>query len=189
MQTETTPRVDGMRPADNGEPQPEEKLEQGSPPEEQKETTLLAWQAPEFSVYSRSWVYYLLTAIAFLAVVGYSIYSRDWFIIIIAVLLAGFFYWYPSIKPKDASYRITQLGIYINDRIYPYSEIHSFWIFINQKENKLNLIFNKKYLPQLSLLLLDLDPLMIRNTLNKYVPEQEGRTESLVDKFIRLLKL
>jgi hypothetical protein len=180
-----SPQVDGMKPVQTPRPSPEVQAET----ETQQEHSLLKWEAPEFNVYSHSWVYYLLTALAFFAVVGYSIYSKDWFIIIVAIVLAGFFYWYPLIKPQAASYTITQLGIYINDRIYPYSEIHSYWLFINQKENKLNIIFNKKYLPQLSMLLLDIDPLTVRGILSKYVPEQEGRTESVVDKFIRLLKL
>jgi hypothetical protein len=163
-----------------------------TPPAEpvaQKESALLHWQAPEFNVHSRNWIYYLITAIAFLAVVAYSIYFRDWFIIVIAVVLAGFFYWYPTLKPRIANYKISQLGFYVNDRIYQYSEIHSFWILVNQKENKLNIIFNKKYLPQLSILLDKIDPLTAKTILGKYIPEQENRTESLVDKLMRLLKL
>ena len=182
-----SPRVDGVRPVEvqTSTDQPEEEKSQDT----ERESILLQWDAPESNTYSRGWKYYLLTAVVFLLVIIYSIYTRDWFVIVAAFVLAGFFYYYPTLKPKVASYKITQLGFYINDRIYPYNEIHSFWVFINQRENKLNIIFDKKYLPQLSILLLDLDPLVVRNTLNKYVPEQEGRTESLVDKFIRLLKL
>lgn len=154
-----------------------------------KETNLLEWEAPEYNEYSRDWRFYLLTAVIFLLVLAYSIYSRDWFMVGIVMLIAIFFYWYPSIKPKKASYKITQLGFYVNDRIYPYAELHSFWLLINQNDNKLNLIFNKKYLPQLSLLLLDVDPVTVRTVLSHYIPEQENRTESVADHLLRLLKL
>ena len=170
----------------------EEVQNQNTQPEvnsAQKESDLLTWQANEFKFYEHNWKWYLLVAIASLAVIGYSIYMRDWFIIGIVVVVLVFIFINERKKPSVVDYRITQLGLYCGDHLYPYSEIHSFWLSLHDKEKKLNIIFSKKYLPQLSIILEGIDPLQIRTTLGKYLPEQENRTDSIIDVLSRLLKL
>ena len=155
----------------------------------QKESTLLGWQAHEFHNYDHNWKWYASIIAASLGVIGYSIYTQDWFVIPFVVVVDVFLYLYSKKEPKIMAYRITQLGIYVDDHFYPYSEIHSFWLSLQQKEKKLNIIFLKKYLPQLSIILDGIDPLQIKTTLGKYIPEQENRSESIVDTIARLLKL
>lgn len=138
----------------------------------QKESNLLVWSAPEFHSYEHNWTWYLLVLIASLAVIGYSIYSRDWIIIGVVIVLDVFIYLYANKKPGETEYRITQLGIYAGQHFYSYNEIHSFWISYH-KQKRLSVIFNKRYLPQLSIIIDTLDPFTLKTTLGKYIPEQE----------------
>jgi len=157
--------------------------------EKVKETVLVGWKAPEFETYDRTVLYYVVLAVMFLAIIGYAIYTKDWFVIGIFVILAGFLLWYQRKTPAEKTYRITQLGLYEDNKFYQYNEIFSYWFLIDGKYKTLNIIFAKKYLPQLTILLADTDPVKVRSVLSKYIPEENTRTETVLDRLVRLFRL
>lgn len=158
-------------------------------PESVKEETILKWQALEYKDYQRNWKWFLLVGFVLLAISAYSVYTKDWFTIVIIFILIGFLNWYIKQKPQLKDYKITQLGIYVGERFYPYNEIHSFWLTLKPELFQANILFNKKYLPQLSILLNDIDPLAVKVALGKFIPEQEDRDESIIDFLMRVFKL
>lgn len=160
-------------------------------PEEEKvkETVLVGWKAPEFELYARSWVYYSVLGVLLIAVIGYAIYTQDWFVIAIFVILAGFMVWYQKKVPQEKTYRITQLGLYEDNKFYQYNEIFSYWFLIDGNYKALNIIFAKKYLPQMTILLGTTDPVKVRAVLSKYIPEEGTRTETILDRLVRLFRL
>jgi hypothetical protein len=154
-----------------------------------KESVLLGWKANEFELYERSLVYYILIALLLVAIIGYSIYTQDWYAIPIFLILAGFFVWYQRKIPAEKTYRITQLGLYEDNKFYQYNEIFSYWFVLDGEYKALNIIFAKKYLPQLTILLAGTDPVKIRATLSKYIPEESHRRENILDRLVRLFRL
>lgn len=154
-----------------------------------KESVLIGWKAPEFQSYERSWVYYSIFAVILLAVIAYAVYTKDWFVLVIFVILAVFIIWYQRKEPKIKTYRITQLGIYEDNKFYQYSEIYSYWLLARGEHKALNIIFAKKYLPQMTILLDKIDPIKIREVLSKYIPEEGNRTETLLDRLVRFFRL
>ena len=164
-------------------------VEESKVDEKVEETVLVGWKAPEFQEYTRTWVYYSVLGVLLLGVIGYAIYTRDWFMIAIFVILSGFLVWYQRKQPIVKTYRVTQLGIYEDDKFYQYNEIYSYWFLIDGNYKALNVIFAKKYLPQMTILLKDIDPVKIRETLSKYIPEEGTRTETLLDRLVRLFRL
>ena len=174
-----------------------EQIQQGSPVTEtssgtvqnDKESDLLSWDASEYRTYERDWKWYAIVAAVSLGIIGYSIYTKDWFIIALVIVVDVFLFLYSKKQPRMFHYRVTQLGLYVGEHFYPYSEIHSFWLSLREKERKLNVIFMKKYLPQLTILIDDIDALQVKTILGKYIPEQENRSETIVDFFLRILKL
>lgn len=176
---------------------PKENIEENMTPLEEEvvttpqveESTLLEWQADEFRTYTRNTLWYIAVIIFSLGVIGYSVYKRDWFIIVIVFIVDAFLFWYSKKKPETVNHRITQLGIYAGTHFHPYSEIHSYWISYTKIGRFLNVVFNKTYLPLLTIELKELDPLHIKSILSKYIPEQENRNETFVDRISRLLKL
>ena len=157
--------------------------------ENTKESVLLAWKALEYQDYSYDWKYYGVFALALLAVLGYSIYAQDWFVLAIAVILAGFMFWYQRKKPVERTYRLTQLGMYIDHRFYPYHDIYSYWLQLNTSYRSLNIIFAKKYIPQMTILFGETDPMKIRQVLSKYIPEEDSHTENMQDRLMRWFRL
>jgi len=154
-----------------------------------KESVLVGWKAPEYEAYERSTIYYAALALGFVGFMGYAIYARDWFVVVIFVLLAIFLLWYQKKTPQLKTYRITQLGLYEDNKFYQYNEIFSYWLLIDGNYKTLNIIFAKKYLPQLTIMLADMDPVKVRATLSKYIPEENTRTESMLDRLVRLFRL
>lgn len=153
------------------------------------ESTLLEWKSPEFIVYSRGKRWYILAAIILFAVFAYSTFVRDWFIAFMTVFLGVALILNTRRKAKEVSYRITQLGIYVNDNLHPFSEIHSFWLTLTADQRIVNIVFRKKYLPALPILFFGIDPVTLKNTLLRYIPELEDRTETIAEKLTRILKI
>ncbi|MDD3480883.1 MAG: hypothetical protein PHW75_01500 [Patescibacteria group bacterium] len=149
---------------------------------------IFEWSAPNFSKSDKTTRWYLIASVIIIAIIGYSAWQRDWFVIGITIVVSAILFWYVhSVTPHDVSYRLTPMGIYTDDRFYPFSEMHSFWMVYNQNVKNLYVALQKKYLPTLVLSLEDIDPVILKGYLVKKIPEQEDRGESTVDKISRII--
>jgi hypothetical protein len=153
------------------------------------ETTLLEWTAPEFIEYSRSTVWYILFGIGLSVVFIYSIFKHDWIMAVLTVLFGVALFLYTRKKAKDVTYRITSLGVYCNEHLYPFDNLQTFWLNLNDEQRILNLIFREKLLPAIQILFYGIEPETIKKTLTKYIPELENHEESMADKLSRILKI
>jgi hypothetical protein len=155
-----------------------------------KEKAIISWSAFDILEHSRGWKYLICFTTFFVVLISYFAYTRDWFAVIILILLpALILYYQKNRKPETKNYTITDLGIHENELFYPYNEIYSFWLNINKDFSSLNIIFSKKYLPQLTIFLKDIDPSEVKTALLKHIPEEATRTESWIDKTARWLKI
>lgn len=150
---------------------------------------LLSWEAPEFVHHVRDIKWYLLAFLVVFSLLGYSIYSKDWFFILVLVLVIFGVSSYLKTAPKIRKYAVTRLGIFIDKNFFSYDELNSFWIIFNEKIKILNILPNKKYIPPLTILLEDQDPMTIKNILKKFILQEEKRSENFFEKMTRLLKL
>lgn len=151
---------------------------------------LFEWSAPSFIKNERGLGWYLLAALIVLGIIGYSAWQRDWFVIGIVIVVTGILFWYlHAIIPHDVTYKLTPMGIFIDERFSPFAEMHSFWLVYNEKVKNLYLVFRKKYLPALVINVEKVDPLILKGYLLKKLPEQEDRGENLIDCFIRIAGL
>jgi len=150
---------------------------------------LLSWEAPEFEHHIRDIKWYLLALVTILALLGYSIYSNDWFFIIILVLVILGASVYLKSAPKIRRYAITRLGIFIDKNFFSYDELHSFWIIFNDKVKVLNILSNKKYIPPFTIILKNQDPNTIKKILKNFIHQEERMAENFFEKVTRLLKL
>ncbi len=147
------------------------------------------WEGMEYEHEEKSFKFFLVAGLISLVVLAYLIYTKDWFMVPIVFIMDGLLYFYSRKKPRTLRYRVTKLGIFIDNYFYPFSEMHSFWLIYNQKVKALNLVSLKKYLPVFTISLENIDPLKLRNFLKTILPEQEKRGEVFVDKLLRLLKM
>jgi hypothetical protein len=148
---------------------------------------LYSWNAPSFIYKDKTFNWFLAVGAAILGLMGWLIYTKDWFPLVIVAVVCSVMVWYVAkVRPKNETYSITQLGLIAGDRFYPYAEIHSFWVVYDQNVKILYVAFLKKYLPALTVHLEEADPVQIKSILIQRIPEQEKRGETLIDKLVRM---
>ena len=152
------------------------------------EELLLSWEAPDFEDHERNASWYVAAGAFALALFAYSIYTSDWFFAVVVVALVIVTFKYLKISPKTNTYGISRVGIQVNEKLYSYDQLHSFWIVYQPPTKVLNVLTTRRYMPQLSMQLVDQDPVMIKKILKKFMPEQEKRGENPIDKVTRMLK-
>lgn len=153
-----------------------------------KDTVMYSWESLSFEKKAKDYRWYLVAILFIIASIGYLVWQRDWFTIVIVIIVSTVLFWYVrTTKPKAVKYKVTPMGIYADDHLYPFSEIHSFWVVYNEKVKTLYLAFTKKYLPSLVIHLGKADPVTLKNILLRRIPEQEKRTENTIDKIVRII--
>lgn len=153
-----------------------------------KDDVLLEWDGMSFDQKDKSWRWYLLAAIFILILVGVFVWQQDWFALGITIVVSAVFFWYlKSSKPEKRHFTITPLGLNVNERLYPFSEIHSYWLVYNEKVKTLYIAFTRKYIPPLVISVENIDPIILKMVLGRKVPEQTKRGENLIDKIIRII--
>lgn len=151
---------------------------------------LLSWKGISGVSKEKTTGWFVLAGLIILAIVGYFVWQGDWYSIVIISIITAIFYWYYfSAKPTESNYKITTLGIFVNNQFYPFSDIHSFWMVYDTDVQRLYIAFIKKYLPSLIIDVKNIDIIKLKTELLKIIPEQEKRAEGFVDKVVRYLGL
>lgn len=182
----TAPQMEAVNLAkpETSQPKPESSSESPTP------EALISWTAPSFGYKDKNVVWILAAAVAFLGLLGYFIYSRDWFSVGIISVVGIVLFWYVAkVRPTETEYSISDMGVTAGQHFYPFSDLHSFWLVYNNKIQTLDIAFTRKYLPSLTINISNVAPLDIKELLAKHIPEQEKRGESLIDRLIRLTGL
>lgn len=104
-----------------------------------------------------------------------SIYFNNLLFAILILLAAFATILHSHTPPRIVQYRITRRGIQIDNKLYPYSELQSFWV-IDEEVNDRILIKSRKTFMPLLILPYDstrLDPEAIADYLLDYLDEEE----------------
>lgn len=145
------------------------------------------WEAPSF-YYNPQKKYLSLLVMALMAgAAALLFYARDTLLAIFLMLSSLVLVLYANKKPDMSKISIDQMGISINDRMYYYKELKSFWIDYSPNGPKeLSLEARKWYLPHIKVSLEKEDPLELRSLMINFVPERVHE-QSLVDYIARKL--
>lgn len=155
----------------------------------QADLSPIEWDALEYVSSKTNIAWYIIFGIVIALTVGYSIYSRDYFGAGFGVILAICLFYYKSQKPKMVHYGLTPFGLSVGDVQYPYNQIHSFSLDLSSTPKKINFVFTRKYLPELSVILEEVDPESIRKLLDNYILELPSKENGIIERIIRLLRL
>ncbi|TSC78445.1 MAG: Uncharacterized protein G01um101429_776 [Parcubacteria group bacterium Gr01-1014_29] len=147
----------------------------------------ISWQAPEYTQYKRSpdwyWSVGILTIGIFItALVFHNI------LFAIFILLAGFTIALYGARPaRVVTFTLLGEGIRIQDRVYPYEMLKSFWIFYHPPNIKeISVESHKFIMPHIKIPLGDTNPVTVRAYLQQFMPERP-QEESLIDITARYL--
>jgi hypothetical protein len=136
------------------------------------------WSVTEFTRYdrSRSWYAFMISVAAVLIV--YGMWSNNFLFALIIILAGIILFLQEQREPIDVDFAISELGVVIGRRFYPYEELEHFFIVYRPPEVQ-TLFFETKNMlhPRVRVPLDDRNPIDIRHTLQAFLPEDTDRTE------------
>lgn len=150
--------------------------------------TKLEWVAPEFVKYKREKSWFILPGLVALALIIIAIILKN-FLFTVGIIIAAFIVYFYAVKePRKIKFSISGKGIQVDNQIFPFENLKSFWIFYNPPEIKeLSVRSKKMFIPYIKLPLGDQNPAEIRKLLLRFIPERKHQ-ESMVDTWARRLR-
>ena len=134
----------------------------------------ISWDAPSF-YYNPQKRYLSLLIIALLVGAGaLLIFKHDTLTSIFLILSSLVLVLYGSQKPTISNIIVNQKGVSVDDMVYPYKDLKSFWIEYNPGGPKeLSLESSRWYIPYIKVLLGNQNPVELRSLMINFLPEQE----------------
>lgn len=147
--------------------------------------TKIEWAAPEFTKHKKEKNWFALPAFIALIVIIIAIFLKNFLLIVVTILAAFVLFLYALKEPKKIKFTINGKGIQIDQTLYRYEKLKSFWIFYEPPEVKeISLRSKKKFMPYIKIPLDDQNPVKIRRFLLRFLPERK-HAESVLDSWMR----
>ena len=154
------------------------------------EKAVFEWNAPEYIHYEKDRHWYTVAGIIAAGFIVYGIVWGSAFFSIAIAVLAAVYYLQHQKTPRQIQIKLTNMGIKLEDKFFPFSNLKSFWIVYNPPEvTTLHLKTVKNINAELTIQLGDVDPSPIREFLARQLPEEEGKGEGFVNTLVRIFRL
>lgn len=149
---------------------------------------LMEWEPLEFREAPRNDNWYLWVGIVTAILITISILTKTYIVAVTFFLLAVVLVMFAQKPVKRMRFRITDTGIEIRDKFYPYHSLKKFWIFYNPP-HVMTLNFSQRDKISLTLVveIENEDPVKIRDILLQYLAEDETKEEDFFDAVARRL--
>ncbi len=155
--------------------------------------TILTWQIPEFTAYQRGWLWYVLASLIALALIIYGLVTTNFLFSIIIFIFALIIALSIVRQPENREVRLTEIGLEIGEKLYPYRSFERFAIVYEPPEvKKLYLDFKTNlWQSQLMIPLENQNPTPVRNLLleARLKENLEGAEEPFSEILSRLFKI
>lgn len=147
------------------------------PPEEflpKGKGILHEWEAPEFTKYEKDVYWTAILAIGSIAITIFFLLTKNYIGALVIAMLAILVYVYSKKEPRLIRFAITPMGIKIENKLYKFEELKSFWIFYEPGEIKELSVRTKQLInPYLGLPLGNAKPVTIRQIMLKFLREKK----------------
>ncbi len=180
----------GIRSHNNAQDKPikSTELDEHVEPDKSSGKVLLSWQAPEFEKYEKGQGWFLFFGIVVIVLVVVSLLAKAILPAITFILLGALTFVFSKKSPRQISFSIRRDGLLIDNKLYQWTGLASFWIFYKSGEIKILSVRSKKPLmPHIYLSLGGENPAQVRRVVMKYLPEEE-QEESVIDGIARRLR-
>lgn len=147
----------------------------------------LSWKTSEYEHSPKTTDWYWSVGILTAGIVIVALITGN-FLLGILALIAGFtIMLYGARAPRMVQFTINHKGIIIEDRLYQFENLESFWIHYDPPDKKeLGIVSEKFFMPRITIPLDDTDPNDIRNHLIQFL-EEEAYEESLIEALSKYL--
>ncbi|HOC96287.1 MAG TPA: hypothetical protein PLM63_00010 [bacterium] len=153
---------------------------------------LHSWYFKEFEEYHRGTLWYIIFIAVIVVLAIYCFKTSNFLFLIIVIMFVMLEVMFKFKKPNDVLFAIYESGILYESYFYFWDEIKEYYIIYDVDRNvkRLYFIFKKTRESSLCIDLENQNPVVIRETLNKYIKENLDRKyERFGDQLSRILKL
>jgi hypothetical protein len=153
---------------------------------------IMVWTVPEYEKHERSSAWYIVAGVMAIALLIYCFFTANFLFAVIIIVTALVVILHDGRHPEMVKFGITTEGIVIGRKFYDYDEIQDFSIIYKPRLEVKRLYFEFKNAlkHRLSIYLGDINPLIVRENLLKYLKEDLERTDQpLSEGLARIFKL
>jgi hypothetical protein len=139
------------------------------------DTIIVEWTTPEFTYRKKHVDWYWGLGIIVVVVVVISIVTKNFLLGVLVLLAGGLLFFFSKKQPSMTALQMSDQGIKINESLYPYDNIESFWIGANMYGEPILFLHIKRPISPLVIVPIhpELDRQDLRNVLLEYLPEVE----------------
>jgi hypothetical protein len=154
--------------------------------------TKIEWTALEFKKYKKGKKWFVFPALLALAVIIAAILLKNLLLVIATILTVFVVYIYAKKEPRKIKFSISGNGVQIDQIVYKFEDLKSFWIFYEPASpaggppevKEISIRSKKAFMPYIKIPLNDQNPAEIRRLLLKFLPEKKHK-ESVIDEWTR----
>ncbi len=150
---------------------------------------VLSWISPETIKHERGLTWKILTSLFIALSLAWGIVYGSWTFSLAIFLFVIVYYLVHLEHPKDVEVKVSELGVKVGSRKYPYSRIKAFWILYEPHIRTLNLRVSGDVISDITIQLGHQHPAELRGFLMERIPELEGQSEKISDIFLRIFKI
>lgn len=153
---------------------------------------IISWEIPEYQKHTRNKLWYILFGIIGIAMIIYAITTANFLFAIILIISSFILIINDSRNPQNVLVTIANEGVIVGRKFYDYDDIKNFSIVYKPTVGVKNLYidFKSSTKHHLSIPLLDINPLFLRDNLSKYLEEDLERVdETTSESLAKILKL
>jgi hypothetical protein len=147
---------------------------------------LLEWNAPEHSHVEKTTDWYWAVGIIAITAAGLTVILGNVIFGIFIIVAAGALVVRASKPPKVVHFEINDRGIIVDNILYPFLTLESFWIDAHDRPAKILLKSGKFFMPYISVPIEEVDPEDVRTILLQYIAETE-HVEPVTQKILERL--
>ena len=160
---------------------PPEITAQKAPGQNDSALPQISWEAPSFYYNPQKKYLYLIAAMIMAGAAALLVFKYDTLTSVFLILSSLVLILYSGQKPVISKITADQSGILVDNIIYRYKDLKSFWINYNPGGPKeLSLESAKWYMPYIKVLLNEQNPVELRSLIVNFLPEKEHEY-SLID--------
>jgi len=168
-------------------PQPAQPAVEPAPPVVANENAV-QWTASEYIAHHKGAGWFLLLGLAVVAVaVGIYFWTKDIISVVAIVGMAVLFGYYAGRKPAVQSYSISEQGVAIGEKVYPFSELKSFSIVREGAFSSIVFLPMKRFMPFIPMYYAPEQEEAIVEVLARYLPFEE-RKQDPIDRFMSKIR-
>jgi hypothetical protein len=168
--------------------QPDMPVEQ-STPSQSADNEPVRWQAQEYIQHDKSQWWFVLFAVAFVALMAIAVFliKSVTFNILVPVMAVALFV-YVNRPPRILDYTLSRQGLHVNDHLYPFAEFKGFGVVHDGKEFSVLLLPVKRFKPGVSVYFPEAAGEAIVDMLGARLPMQDLHLD-IVDRIVRKLRI